>query len=267
MAKPPKINVTRNYDLFRETSGENRPLDLKRHRALDESIRECGFIPAYPIICERDDKGRLTVKDGQHRLAFAKKHQTPVYWIEDDSGFDVAAVNNTQKGWQPMDYAGRFAAAGGKDYAELIEFKTTHGIPLTIAAALLAGQTTFHNLAHKFYNGEFVVTDRAWANSVVAVYLPVVKLDKSLKNGRFLLACMAAARVKGFSAKRFSEVAQRAPRNYIGPYSTRDAYLDMIEKIYNYQQKNIFAIKIEAIKAMRERNPRTRGKDNPEPSL
>jgi hypothetical protein len=262
MAKPPKINVTKNYRLFRR-SDENRPLDLKRHRKLDESMKENGFLPCYPIICKRDAAGQLIIKDGQHRLAFAEKHALPVYWIEvdDATDFDVATINNTQKTWLPSDYAKRFADGGSADYAELIEFKDEHGIPLTTGAMLLAGVTGFNSISESFYDGSFKVKDRHWAKSVVSVYTPIVNADKKLKGMVLLLACMAAARVKNFSAKRLIDNLGRC-RNKLAHFGSRDAYLEMLEKIYNFGRTDLVSLKNEAVMEMRKRNPRTRGKDD-----
>lgn len=258
MVRPPKINVTTNYKLFHR-DGDNRPLNVKKHKSLKESMEQYGFIPDYHIICTRGEDGRLTIKDGQHRFHFAQLLGLPVYWTETDSDFDVAAANTAQKGWQPMDYATRFAAGGSPDYAELLEFKHDHGLPLTIAAMLLSGVTTFTNVAQRFYAGEFKVTDRAWAKAVVGVYTPLVQMRPALKTRVFLLACMGVARVKGFSAKRLADNVARCPGK-IALYANREEYLEMLESIYNYGRKDIVGLKVEAVKAMRERNPRHRGK-------
>ena len=259
MAKPPKINVTKTYTLF-SRSDENRPLDLKRHRALEQQMQLYGYIPAYPIVCIRDEKGHLVVKDGQHRLAFAEKLGLPVYWVEDETGFDVASINNTQKAWLPIDYARKFADAGQADYAELLEFKEEHGIPLTVACSLLSGTVGFNAVSESFYGGTFVIKDRPWAKAVVSVYSPIVKMEPKLKAAPFLLACMAVSRVKGFSPKRVVENVNRCRQKLIA-YANRDGYLDMLEEIYNFGQKNLIGLKIEATKAMRERNPRLKKND------
>jgi hypothetical protein len=214
VSKPPKINVTKNYKLFLR-SDDNRPLDLKRHRALEAQMEQYGYIPSYPIVCTRDEKGNLVVKDGQHRLAFAEKLGLAVYWVEDEIGFDVAAINNTQKAWLPIDYARKFADAGSADYVELLEFKEESGIPLTVAASLLAGIVTFAGVSEAFYSGEWAIKDRPWAKSVVAVYAPIVKMDPKLKTAPFLLACMAASRVKGFSPKRIIENVNRCRQKLV----------------------------------------------------
>lgn len=255
----PKIGVTWNYDQF-TVADDNRPLDLKRHRALERNMEEDGFIPGCPIICIRRSR-KLIVKDGQHRLYFARKLGLPVYWIEVEEDFDVAKLNNAQKGWLTADYAGKFAEAGADDYKEVLQFREDHGVPITLAAALLAGVTTFGTVAHKFYAGEYKVTDREYARAVVAIYTPLIKIDKRLKHMQFLMACMAVARVKGFGAKRLLAGVDRA-RQKVVMFGSRDGYLAMLEELYNYGRgkPTWVPLKLEAQKEMAARNPRTRGK-------
>jgi hypothetical protein len=254
----PKIQVTKNYSLFAH-SQENRPLDLRKHKLLEASMKENGFIPSYPIVCRRDAKGSLVVKDGQHRLAFARKHGLAVYWIEDNSGFDVAAVNCTQKPWQPIDYAYRYADAGSAHYKELLLFKEEHGLPITLATMLLAGHTCFSAIADKFYSGEFKVKDHTWASQVVAIYVPITRLNAKLKSKQFLNACARASRVPEFSAKRLIDNVERC-RDLLVHYGSCDAYMDMLQNVYNFGRRDLVALKIEATKAMRELNPATKGK-------
>ena len=248
----PKINVTKNYRLFARST-ENRPLDLKRHRKLEKSMKEYGFIPAFPLVCCRNDKKELIVKDGQHRLAFAETLGLPVYYIEDETGFDVAAINNTPKTWALRDYALRYAAVGKRHYQEGLDFTSEHGLPIGTAFAMLGGTTSFANIAAQFYDGAFIIKDRNWASLVAATYSPISELSHAVKNARFLDACMAVCRVDGFDHKRLIHGATKC-REKLGSYSTRDAYLDVLECLYNFGRHKLVPLKIEAITAMRERS-------------
>lgn len=254
MSKPPKINVTKDYRLF-SLSAENRPQDLGKHRDLEASMKEYGFIPCYAIICRRDEKGRLWVVDGQHRLAFAMKLGLPVYWTEDHTNFNIATVNNTQKSWVPIDYAKNFSDRGSEDYTRLLAFKEEYAIPLTTAAALLAGTASFTNTAEAFYSGEFKIKDEVWAKSVASLYTALIRLQKEMKGNLLLTACMAVCRVPAFSTKRLLQGAERK-REELVCYGTREAYLAMLEKVYNFGAKNPIALQLEAKKVMKNRNPR-----------
>jgi len=249
-----KVNIqaTKNYSLFTR-SADNRPTDLKKHKKLMESMRKYGFLRSFPIVCVRDAKGRLVVKDGQHRLMIAESLGLTVYWVEEAVDFDIATINGTAKVWQLKDYAQTFAAKGCEAYRQGLEFAKEHGIPLGKAFALLAGTTTFCNCESAFMDGTFKIKDRTWADTVAGVYGPLSKLSPLVANDRFLSACMAVCRVKDFDPVRLLRTAERC-RERLVSFSTKEAYLEMIESIYNYQQKRIVPLKVAAIQVMRDRN-------------
>jgi hypothetical protein len=247
-----KIQSTRNYGLFHRST-ENRPLDEKKHRKLEASMRQYGFLECFPIVCFRDDKGNLIVKDGQHRLAFAETLELPIHWVEEKVDFDVAVINCTSKTWALKDYALKHGANGHKDYLLGLEFAAQHALPIGTAFCLLAGTTTFSNFQDQFFDGSFKIKDRAWADAVASIYGPMVLLSASLKNARFIEACMAVCRVKEFDPKRLLAGAERCRETLVN-YTTRDAYLDMMEEVYNFGRKQLFGLKVAAVMAMRERN-------------
>lgn len=258
MSNTRKIQVTKNYRMFL-LNQENRPVDVKKHRKLLESMKLYGFLPCFPIVCGRDDQGHLIVKDGQHRLSIAESLGLSVCWVEETIDFDIATINCTAKVWAVRDYAEKYALNGKKDYQEGLEFQKAHGLPMATSFALLSGRTAFSNIANSFYAGDFKVKDRRWADAVAGVYGPIAAMSPVLKSARFIEACMAVCRVKDFDAKRLLANTERC-REKLVSYSTRDAYLDMIEVIYNFGRSKLVSLKIEAMKVMRERKPMNKKK-------
>ncbi len=249
-----KIQATKNYRLFSH-SDQNRPFDLKKHQSLVDSMKEYGFLPEYPVIAARNGKGSLELKDGQHRLAIAETLGLPVFWIEASKDFDVAKVNTAQKPWVPRDYAEMFSKQGNKSYQDGLEFAEKNNLPIGIAFSLLAGTSGFANIKKPFYSGTFKIKDRAWAESVADIYCPLVEIAReNLRNARFVAACMGVCRVEGFDGKRLLTNAERV-RERLKAYATQDAYLDMLEDIYNFGRKQLVGLKSAATMAMRERNP------------
>lgn len=247
-----KVNVTRDYRLFGRNA-ENRALNLKKHKRLYWSMKTYGFLKSFPICCIRDAKGHLIVKDGQHRLAIAEELGLPVYWIEEDTDFDVAKINSTPIIWHPRDHAEKYALQGLEAYREGLEFCDIHHLPIGTAFALLGGTTSWGNVSDAFYAGEFVIKDRDYADSVAAVYGPLVRLAPLIRNARLIEACMAVCRVAEFDVKRLVQNAERC-RDKLVSYSTREAYLDMLEEVYNFGRKTLLGLKAEATMAMRTRN-------------
>lgn len=258
-AKTPKINVTKNYRMFARVQ-ENRPLNPGKHRKLRESMVEHGFMPHEPIRCYRDDSNALVVWDGQHRLHFAEELELSVYWMECEPAADVADLNETMVKWVPADYAHRFSAMGKAAYTEAIQFHEDHGIAIGLTFAILGGYTNFTQVADDFYAGTFEVRDRKWAAAVASVYSELRKLEPKMKGKPFLLACMAACRAVGFAPKRLLKNAERA-RGKLAAYSNRDDYLSMLEEVYNHAQQSLYPLRIEAQKAMRDRNPAVKDDD------
>ncbi len=246
-----KIQITSNYRLFQRHEGENRPLDLKKHRKLKESMVRYGFLECFPIVVVRAKDGVLVVKDGQHRLVIAEELGQPVAWVEEDVDFDVAIVNSTAKVWALRDYAQKHVANGLTAYEEGLNFADSNSLPIGIAFALLAGTTAFGNCKDAFMDGDWKIKDRPWAHAVASVYTQIVLLNPALNNQRFMEACMAVCRVGTFDPKRLIQNGDRCRV----PYAKRDAYLEMLEQVYNFGRKQLVGLKAAALMAMRERNP------------
>lgn len=253
MSASQKISSTKNYRLFERHDSQNRPYDIDKHKKLEESMKMYGFLKCFPIVVRRNEKGQLIVKDGQHRLAIAEKLQQAVHFVEEQVDFDIAIVNSTARVWVLRDYARKHAANGLKQYQEGMDFAEGHTIPIGVAFALLAGTTTFGNVQSAFIDGTWKIKDRSWAESVAKTYGPLVKLEPAMKNSRLIEACMAACRVDGFDINRMIENASRC-RDKLAAYATRDAYLEMMEEVYNYGRKHLLGLKAAAVMAMRERN-------------
>lgn len=248
------IKTTDNYQLF-ERSPDNRQTDAKKHKKLEASMQRYGFIPAFPIVCRpgKNEAGKLVVKDGQHRLMLAETLGIPVHYVEEDIDFDIACINTTAIGWKLRDFAENYADKGNQHYADGLAFADEYRLPLGAAFALLAGTVTFTNCKDAFHAGEFVITDRDWADSVASLFVAMKALCKGLNCNRFLEACMAVCRVKEFDSKRLLSNASRHYEVISRQCGTRDGYLEVLEEVYN-KGRTKFPLKIEAQNAMRSRS-------------
>ncbi|MCP4571449.1 MAG: hypothetical protein GY838_03785 [bacterium] len=245
------ITGTTNYLLF-SNSKHNRGIDISKHRKLWVSMEKYGFLRCFPIVCVRKN-GKLIVKDGQHRLQIAQDLGLPVFYVVEETDFDIAEINNTPKTWGLYDYAKNYADNGRKAYREGLKFAAHHRLPIGVAFGMLYG-TTSKNVTPCLRSGTFRIKDRAWADIVASTYTAMIRLSKQLKTVRFLEALMAACRVKGFVPSRLIRGAQRC-LDRLGSYSTRDAYLEMMEGLYNFNRQKTVPLKFMAIRAMKLRNP------------
>lgn len=261
-----KVQSTKNYGLFKRHVDENRPLDLRKHKKLRASMQKYGFLRCFPLVAIRDKDGSLIVKDGQHRLAFAEELNLTVYWLEEGTDFDVAVVNCAQKPWQLIDYVKKHAARGCQSYQEGLDFADQYKLPLSTAFALLAGTTSFSACEPQVTDGTFRVKDRAYADAVAGLYSSVVEMAPALRKKTFVEACMAVCRVDDFDPRRLV-IGARKCREKLVNYGTRDAYLDMLEVVYNFGRKQLVPLKIQAVTAMRDRNAVLKRKRRPLPAV
>lgn len=246
-----KIQSTRNYAMF-ERSEFNRETSIKSRKNLMRSMRKYGFLPCFPIVVKKNGSKYL-IKDGQHRLAIAESLGIAVYWVDVETDFDIALVNSAPEKWRLADYANTYAKLGKEAYSELLEFAGLHNIALGVAAALLSGTVSFGNIQTAFVAGDFKVKDRSWADAVAAIYGPLVGLSPSVKKSVFIKACMAVTRVEGFDAKRLISGAKKC-REKLCAYSTVEAYIEMLEDVYNFGRSNLFPLRVSALMAMRDRH-------------
>jgi len=255
----PKITKTKNYGLFH--LARNRPVDISRPRRkkLRQSMQQYGYIDAYPVLCVRENR-QLFVYDGQHRLAIAKELGLPVAYTVIDDAIDIPFINNTQQTWALNDYAQVYADAGKKDYRELLAFVAQHEIPLSTAIAILgrrssaAGGNAHGPAMNVFRQGEFTITGRKMADRVARLYAEFRQLSKAMSTRFFIAAIFAVCQVDGIDDHRLVKGARRCPENLV-KYGSRDAYLTMLEHVYNFGRSRKEPIKIAAENAMRERNP------------
>ena len=247
-----KVCKTKNYRMFNRDK-ENRFLDVKKHKKLKLSMKRYGFLEAFPIVCYRDKDKKMVVKDGQHRLAFAEELGLDVYYLITNDDFNISIINDTPSLWKPIDHARKYAANGNSVYQEGIEFADKHNIPVGKAFALLAGTTTYNNILKPFTEGNFKIKDREWADMVASVYLTLIKMSPMINaNCRLLEACMSACRVEEFDPDRLLSGAARC-RDKLVNYSTREAYMEMLEFVYNFGRKQLFPLKIKSQEAMKAR--------------
>ena len=248
----PKLRSTRDYSLFVH-SRENRPVNMEKHRKLERSMQEYGYLPMYPIHVRRLANGKHEIVDGQHRFAFAHKLGLPVWFVSGDENINVAMLNNTQEKWVMKDYAMCFAEMGKKDYQEVLEFSQQYGIPPGDSAGLLAGTVSWTNIRDAYTSGSYRVKTREKAHRIASVYMAMVSLNKHVRNTRLLKAIYAVCHVDGFDPARMIHNVKKCPEKLMA-YSNRDAYLTMLEDIYNFARHKREALKIPAENAMRERS-------------
>ena len=234
----PKLQHEKNYKLFLMNE-ENRPIDpdAYHYRKLRTSMQRYGFLPAYPLHC-RPRNGRLEIFDGHRRFSVAKELGLPVWFVVyDDGQLDLPFINETQEKWNLSDYVGSRAQQGRSDYVELQEFSKTNEIPLSIAAALLAGCAGVAGITlMRIRSGDFEIKDRDIAQRVASVYRSIKSISRITRHAGFVNALTRCMRVKGFNASRLIENARKCPGKLVTQPDIQ-GFLRMLEEIYNFQSR------------------------------
>lgn len=247
-----KMFKTTDYRKFKHAA-INRPVNLMKHKKLIACMQEYGFLRSFPISIFRMPDGTMIVKDGQHRLAIAEKLGLPVWWVEEVVDFKISKINETSKIWTLQEHAEAHAEAGIKSYVALLEFSKRHKIGVSLSACLLAGTTSFGNFDNQFYCGQFKIKEQAFAESVAALYGAFVAANRNVKGSRLAEALIAVCRIPEFDAARLLNGLNLYPEAN-KQFATRDGFLEMLELLYNYKKKTLFALKTNAIQVMRDRN-------------
>lgn len=256
MSKHVKIQATTNYKMF-GTDDTNRAVELPKHKALMESMKLYGFLPSFPIVVRRGKGGQWIVRDGQHRLHVAAKLGLPVYWVEEPTDFCIAVVNSTAKTWTTDNYASMYAKNGHAAYEEGLAFAARHKMKTGCAFALLAGKSSYSFIQEDFKAGKFKIRERALAETVAGIYTPMVGMCKELNRSTFVEACLLVCQVNNFDVGRLLSNATRCRDKLVG-YPRIEPLLHMLEDVYNYHQRQLKPLKVEAIALMRKQIAKTK---------
>lgn len=227
------IHETENYDRFHLLKN-NRPVKLWTPEAkrLIESMLEHGWLDQCPMMV-MESRGKLFVKDGQHRLAIAKEYGiTPVkYSINNNKKVDVVNLNNTSRPWSIDDHIHRGVADGIPDYEILQRFSKKYGIPPAQAAVLLGGQ-------HKdIKGGNFTVRTPKHAESVGETYAQCVLISPEMKSNKFVSAIHSFMKVDYFSPHELIRQVAKYRHLIRRAANIQDAR-EVLDRIYNHKRRN-----------------------------
>lgn len=247
-----KLSATRNYDLF-ELCPFNR--DVSKIKSLKESMKKHGFIPAYPLHCIRNGNGKMLIKAGHHRFEVAMMLGLAVFYVVSD---DVATIDELERAtvpWNLTNYVTSFVKTGSQDHAAVADFANRTGIGVGQAASLMRGESgTSGNCHKKLKDGTYTVGDTAHAEKIGAVIVKCRGMKIPFATHRnFVGAVSLCCRLDEFDCETF---LHRLALNsgMAKPQPTVEAFLGMIEEVYNRQARKKIALAFLAREAARARS-------------
>lgn len=247
-----KIIETNNYDKF-ELHEFNR--DIGRVKYLEESLRKYGWISAYPMHVVRNGSGKLKIKAGHHRFYVARSLGIPVKYVECSDDASIHELEKATTPWGMSDYLYSFCRKGQDAYLKVKEYHEATGITLSSCISMLGGHAAGScNFADSFKDGTFQIRDTTHAGIVADIILHCKKCGiKWAANNSFVRAISRTAWAEGFDPSVLKHKISTFPY-LIEKQPNVSAYTDMIEAVYNRQNKTRVPLAFNADKAARERN-------------
>lgn len=192
------VYQTTNYDQFKlSEKNRNILLTVKQFNA----FKEDGVIS--PIFVNED----MVVIDGQHRLEYAKRTNTPIEYIVIQSLDEDAIVklNTTQKSWSTIDYIEAYANDGNQNYIDLVKLiKRFNSIQVTAIAAIAIGKKQHGGITPIIKDGKLKEIDIPKATEALEHIEFLFKAEPRLKKSqRVMFAVHNMMNIEKFELKRF----------------------------------------------------------------
>ncbi len=246
------LHATKNYRLF-ELCAFNR--DVRKLGPLRESMKQHGWIDAYPMHVVRNGDNKLKIKAGHHRFVVAQDLGIAVKYVVCD---DTATIHELERGtrpWSMEDYLNSQCRLGSPAFLAIKEYSERTGIGYNQAASLLAGESASSgNQTRRVKDGTFDLGPQDHANAVAEIIVKCRDMKIPFAaHSNFVAAVSCVLRVPEFDAKTF---IHRLSLN-IGmavKQATKDQFIDMIESIYNRQSHQKLALAFLAKEEARRRS-------------
>lgn len=252
MARKIELRQTDDYALFEE-SAFNR--DVGNLDVLRSSMRENGFLPAYPLHCVPGTVSRYAIKAGHRRFNAAKLEGKPVYYVVLDDTVSMVDLEKATKVWRNEDFIRSYFRQGSVDYAAILEWHEATGISLTQVASMLYGDCANSGNANKAVkSGRFVVKDEDHILKVSTVVDAIRREGfEWYKNNNFVSAVSSCCFLPEFDIAAFIQKC-KVNRADLRQQGSRDQYLEMIERIFNKRRSETFSLAFAAKESAKKRN-------------
>lgn len=244
---------TKNYSVF-ELLDFNR--NVEKVRFLEESMRRHGWIDAYPMHCVKNGSNKLKIKAGNHRFYVARSLNIPVKYVLCNDNATIHELEKATVPWSISDYLVSFCRQGKASYLKVKEYHEETGIGLSACISMLGGQSAGSgNMGDAFKDGTYQIRDTNHAGMVADIVLHLKKCGiKWATNNLLVRAISKIAWADGF------DVATLKGKISMYPYlvekrSSVEAYIEMLDMVYNRKSHNKIPLAFNADKAARERSP------------
>lgn len=237
MATP--IKSTTDYSMF-DAFEVNRTVNEKsfKFNNLIDSMKNQGWIDAYPMHCIKNGGKKLKIKGGHHRFRAAQILDMPVKYVVCNDTAKIHELETAGPGkWSLRDYFDSYCKQGSPEYLVIREYVEKTGISLRAALSMFFGQQAgsgnFSKL-HLVENGKFEIKNYQHPKTVGEIIISMksngVKFASEWKN---VIAISKVVFIPRFNADRLKAKVS-AHAHILTKKRTSDEYLLQLEEIYNY---------------------------------
>lgn len=229
---------TKEYDKFTFLK-DNREVTDYHAKKIADSFQIHGQL--VPIVCKKQNNGKLYIIDGQYRYTAAKNLGIPIKYTVNNflKKSDVTEINLTQKKFNTLDWIRRYSKQNLKDYKQLLfqinYYKKTIGIS-SIIELYHDTQNTIP-IAKGIRIGKYKI-DLEKGNEIVNI---IIKSYATTKNKNFFKRPFCRAmqtfylkNKEKFNLKHFLKNLRVKKLNV---YNMSDDTITEIKNVYNYNLK------------------------------
>lgn len=242
--KPTNLEIypTTQYDLF-EMIPCNRPIYPSHLKRLTEAIKERNMLDRHPIRVTPDGE----ILDGQYRFLAAKELGVPIYYYIDQDDLiveDIAIEATYRKGWMLVDVLNLHVVRKASHYCTLKGFVDKHPwMTVSVAVAVCQGKQSNSYIKGKarrdFIGGKYKITDMAYAMKFASAIGDFMEYINFAKHKKFMQTVSYLLRHPSYDHDRMMAQMDRAGHMLTKQF-TKDDYLRVMEKIYNYRKTEKF---------------------------
>ena len=242
-----QVFSTKNYDLFKILNG-NRDVNLLHVERLKQSFAKHYLF--NPILVNNN----FEIIDGQHRFTSAKSLGLTIYFIITNYGLKETQIFNTNsKNWKKEDYLDGYCKAGNSNYLTFRSFMnefpdfTITGIETILSNLYGGGKQTVllgkHAHARTFENGEFKVYDINYSYETIYKIIDYKQYYVNYSQTLFVRTLTQLFKNNNYNhAKMLTKLS--IPNKFkLEPQTNGEAYLTLLENIYNYKSQDKISLK------------------------
>jgi hypothetical protein len=230
-----EILKTTDYTLFQPILG-NRELNPVKIKKICADI-ENGFnmLPYSPIIVS-NQKGKLGIIDGQHRMEVSKRTKNPIYYVicDDITLKQIAQLNSRQEKWKATDFLSCYIKLGIEDYKDILSITNEFKLSIKTATDLLMDFSYHSRTTEDFQNGDFKSNHFEETKKLLRLTEKLFSKYVFSKD-RYLIGALIKLQEKNLCdfEKLYSKI-EAAP-NIMERHHSIKGYIYNIERVYNHK--------------------------------